>query len=180
MCHFETEGQEEVEKYENAISLFEIFGQQIYNHHRLPLAEPGRCPVNGRYLSHIELYPDGKMPRFMSQEAYLGIINRPDKTACAGCGTRLSDEQVNNQYSSNRELYNHYCQPCFDFQKILAAIVFGIPKALQLNEELCMIAYNMQNNSNLFSFGDDERDLLPVHKRRPLRLDNKQRRLLGW
>ena len=89
---------------------------------------PGHCLYCGGPMSHQEMHPAGKTPRYMHESCYEGIVLSGPKQFCLTCRGRLSQEQIYAQIQNPRELsHAFHSGPCKDYHAVLAGIVFGIP-----------------------------------------------------
>jgi hypothetical protein len=158
--------------------LYDVFGGVVWKK-GLPLAEPGKCMRTGQPLSQNQLNPPGRMPRHMTDEAYLAMINRPDKSRCANCGTYLNQEQIDAAQSQPRELKYHLCDHCFDFESILAAVVHNQPAALALLNQPYpqqpALDYTPQQTVDdvINMVSNNQREYVPAQNMRPLPVANK-------
>lgn len=180
MCNFVQVGNVIADNMrKNGANFYDKFPGQVWLKGH-PVAEPGKCIKTGQPLSSHQMNPPDKCtPRFMTDAAYLEIINRLDKSCCAYCGTQLDTDKVASAYNQPRELRFHLCDECFDFISVLAAVVHNDPNALALVNQFPgqpAIAYQPQQTLNEFinMVPNNQRDYVPVKQRKPLPVANKK------
>jgi hypothetical protein len=79
-------------------------------------------------LTHDEMYPSGKTPRYMHERCYEAIALSGPKQSCLTCGQALPRDQIIAQIDNPRELkYALHPGLCKDYHATLAGIIFGVP-----------------------------------------------------
>jgi hypothetical protein len=128
-------------------------------------AQKGKC-LSGERLTHAEMYPDERMPRFLKQHVYESFVYRPDVSTCAMCGCGQDHAKVANAKSQPREIQYHFCDKCFEYMCLVSAAVHGDANALQLFADATpQIAYQpMQKLGDVIEL-HPQRQPLPVYAR---------------
>jgi len=109
-------------------NLENVFPQSFIENFPPSAVRQGHCLACGRPLSHQEMYPAGKTPRYMCNSCYEKIALCGPKQFCLTCGGALPQGQIYSQMKNPRELsYAFHPGVCKDYHFALAGIVFGIP-----------------------------------------------------
>ena len=105
-----------------------------YSRFKKPLeVTPGCCLECGNQLSHGEMYPPGRPPRYMCRRCYQVLVHDTRYGQCLLCGEVLPQRQQQELRHSPRELKNAFCPGrCLDYHKVLAGRVLGVQFNLQL------------------------------------------------
>jgi len=135
---------------------------RVQSHHCL------RCL---RDLSSQEMFPGGRMPRYMCEDCYNRIVYSGPHSNCLTCGGPLPYHQVQSQAQNPRELKHAFHQGvCWDYHVALAGIVFGIP--FKTNEVPMLPNYGNNTDSlrkGLF-YRPKESDVIDVTRSKPNRI----------
>jgi hypothetical protein len=89
----------------------------------------GHCLACRVPLTHEEMNPPGRMPRYMCDYCYQQIALNGLKFRCLTCAAPLPRQKVQSQASAPRELKHAlHDGPCSEYHWLLAGIVLGVAR----------------------------------------------------
>ena len=90
--------------------------------------QPGKCLACGADLSRAQMFPPGRMPRYMCESCFGRIVSYGAKSGCLTCGQPLPYSQILSQQQNPREVkFALHEGMCTDYHFAAAGIVLGVP-----------------------------------------------------
>ena len=108
--------------------LEEVFSAQTIGRRPPHTVMAGHCLECGIPLSHSQMFPHGRMPRYMCYSCYIQAINvtKTNPHVCLDCGRPLPAHLVRKRMREPRELKHAFCQvECHDYHYVKAGTVLG-------------------------------------------------------
>ncbi|VBB45035.1 hypothetical protein TRIP_B350167 [uncultured Desulfatiglans sp.] len=115
-----------VKNYRKIKKLDKMFPAQFMEHIPYGTAQPGRCLICGKQMSHSEMHPSGRAtPRATCESCYAQWAADLSVTeTCRVCGEYLEDSRMNQFRRNPREISNRlHDGRCMDYFAILSCKV---------------------------------------------------------
>ena len=107
-----------------------VFSRRIINLRPPYTVKASHCLKCGIPLTHDQMFPLGRMPRYMCHSCYLQAVNA-NPNICLHCGNYLPRHQVGMSQREPRELKHAFCDECRDYHFYLAGEILGLGSSPQ-------------------------------------------------